>query len=527
MIVVGDSSRPLLGAVRSGNLFSNHNAAALDVPERDYAFADGRSADSRFEPSRFAENGTESRQSSNEFNPAGRKRRAMVTEMPLRQDSAYPTGYDDADEYEPDVAPEFDGRARRSGLRLNFHGGLVPKTLWGRILSACALLLLAGAGIGAAFAARKFLLHDEHFLVPSADAIQIAGNSRLTRAQLLSVFGEDVDRNIFNIPLVQRRAQLESLPWVEHATVMRLLPNRIRVSIVERTPVAFVRQGSEIGLVDVNGVLLNLPGPDLSGTDLDEASTQQRNARDMAQYSFPVLTGISVADPQSTRAARMKIYLNFIATLDATGENISHQLSEVDVTSPEDVKAVIPDPAAGGADVLVHFGDGRFLERYRLYEQHLPEWRAQYPKLASADMRYERQVVLEMTQSSAATTPSDSSLASLTAPVPSAPAAAAPNPEPPKPVAVVSKPAVAAKAKPAHAAKPAVKAKAVVVAKKGPAAMLWTGKSASVAHASAHAEPVAHAVGATHAAHPAASMLATGKIASHSFAMQATQGAMR
>ena len=95
----------------------------------------------------------------------------------------------------------------------------------------------------------------------------------------------------------------------------------------------------------------------------------------------------------SVRAARMKIYLGFMAALDATGEGISHKLSEVDLSNPEDVKAIIPD---GGADILVHFGEEKFLERYHQYQQHLAEWRAQYPKLASVDMRYERQVVLQM-----------------------------------------------------------------------------------------------------------------------------------
>ena len=51
----------------------------------------------------------------------------------------------------------------------------------------------------------------------------------------------------------QRRAQLEAMPWVEHATVMRLLPNRLRVEVVERVPVAFVRQGGTIGLVPMQG----------------------------------------------------------------------------------------------------------------------------------------------------------------------------------------------------------------------------------------------------------------------------------
>jgi cell division protein FtsQ len=44
----------------------------------------------------------------------------------------------------------------------------------------------------------------------------------------------------------------------------------------------------------------------------------------------------------------------------------------------------------------VHFGEEKYLERYRQYQAHLAEWRTQNPKLASVDMRYERQVVLQM-----------------------------------------------------------------------------------------------------------------------------------
>ncbi len=305
-----------------------------------------------------------------------------MTEMPLRRDSVYTD--DSADDV--DSSREFAGRARRPGIRVSFRGGLIPKTRWGKIAASCSLLLLAGAATAGLFWMRGYLLHDAHFVIPDSESIQIAGNSHLTRAQLLRVFGEDVDRSIFTIPLDARRAELQSLPWVEHATVMRLLPNRVRVAIVERTPVAFVRQGPEIGLVDANGVLFDLPGP-----DMEEANG--RGSAAVGHYSFPVLTGISAEDPLSVRAARMKIYLGFMAALDATGEGISHKLSEVDLSNPEDVKAIIPD---GGADILVHFGEEKFLERYRQYQQHLAEWRAQYPKLASVDMRYERQVVLQM-----------------------------------------------------------------------------------------------------------------------------------
>ena len=300
--------------------------------------------------------------------------------MPLRRDSSYADDYSDSYDSDPEFAP----RGRRPAVRVSFRGSLLPKTLWGRITAGAGFLLVAGAGIAAMLWVRSFLLHDEHFVIPTSDAIQIAGNGHLTRAQLLSVFGEDVDRNVFNVPLAERRAELESLPWVAHATVMRFLPNHVRVAIVERTPVAFVRQGSQIGLVDANGVLFDLTGPEMVGG---------KTAHSEPDYSFPVLTGISAGDPLSTRAARMRIYMGFMAALDATGEGVSHRLSEVDVSNPEDVKAIIPDQ---GSDILVHFGEEKYLERYHQYQEHLAEWRAQYPKLASVDMRYERQVVLEM-----------------------------------------------------------------------------------------------------------------------------------
>jgi cell division protein FtsQ len=270
--------------------------------------------------------------------------------------------------------------SRRSGaIRLRLRGSLfqIPRTLWGRIFGGVALLVFFATIAAALFFVHSFFLHDERFDLQSASSIQIVGNTHLTREQLLGIFGGDIERNLFDISLAERRAALEQLPWVQRATVMRLLPDHLRVAITERTPVAFVRQGTQIGLVDASGVLLDMP-PDAPGDP---------------QYSFPVITGINATDPLSTRAARMKIYTRFTTDLDSTGEKISTKLSEIDLSDPEDVKALIPE---GWADILVHFGETGFLARYQKFQQLLPEWRTQYPKLASVDMRYDRQVVLEM-----------------------------------------------------------------------------------------------------------------------------------
>jgi cell division protein FtsQ len=300
---------------------------------------------------------------------SGRPRRVSTTpDKRLRRDLSE----DFAEPYEDDDLPV--GR-RGTGVRVRFRG--LPATKWGRIFAGCVLLVCIGVGVAGYLMARSYLLHDERFVIPSSASIEFEGNAHVTRAQLLGIFGGDVERNIFTVSLDERRAQLERLPWVAHATVMRLLPNRMRVSIVERTPVAFVRQGSHIGLVDANGVLLDLPV----------------DAKSREHYSFPVVTGITGNDPVSTRAARMKIFGRFTSELDGSGEKISEELSEVDLSNPEDVQALIPDHST---EILVHFGEDNFLERYRRFKEHLPEWRTLYPRLSSVDMRYEQQVVLQM-----------------------------------------------------------------------------------------------------------------------------------
>lgn len=227
------------------------------------------------------------------------------------------------------------------------------------------------------------------FRIDSSDQLEILGATHVSRSQVREVFGADIGRNIFFVPLEQRRAQLEQIPWVESAAVMRLLPNRLRVQITERTPVAFVRLGSKVSLIDAHGVVMDPP------------------AHSGEQFSFPVISGMRPADdePLSTRAARMKIFMRLIGDLDSSGARYSQALSEVDLSDPEDVKATFAD--SGSAAVLVHLGDQQFLDRYRIYLAHINQWRQQFPRMESVDLRYEREVVINSApDASAASGPS-------------------------------------------------------------------------------------------------------------------------
>ena len=322
-----------------------------------------------------------------------------------------------------------------------------PASTFGRVsLALGALIVLAGCTAGV-LALKNYLDRDSRFRIAGAGNIEAVGLTQVSRAQMLPVFGEDIGRNIFFVPLAERRKQLEAIPWVERATVMRLLPDQIRVSVVERQPVAFLRQGQQVGLVDKDGVLLTMPA----------AMMAQHN------YSFPVVTGIDASDPLSQRRMRMAVYERLLAELDANGQNISQQISEIDLADAQDARVLMPEQ---GTDILAHFGDDRFLERYQRYKAHIAEWRQQYPKLAAVDLRYDSQVVLEMTPG---TNPVAAALDGPAAPTPTADpatpakpspaetagtAAPAAKPEPAKRVASAGKPSAsvtAAKASPQHA----------------------------------------------------------------------------
>ncbi len=273
-----------------------------------------------------------------------------------------------------DLEPEQDSPFLRAQKRVPVRRGPLPsKKAANRVKIVLIILMVLGAlGIVWALLAH-YGTHSWRFQLESSDNIEVTGNDHVSRAEITRVFGGDISRNVFAVPLDERKKQLEELPWVDSATVMRILPDRIRVHVVERKPVAFAQVGSRVELIDPHGVLMEMP-----------FSTNTK-------YSFPVIVGMNENEPLSTRSARMKIYQQLVKELDAGGEHNSQSLSEVDVTDPEDVRVTVDDP--DGA-VLVHLGSSDFADRFHLYVAHVKEWRAQYQHLESVDLRYDNQVIL-------------------------------------------------------------------------------------------------------------------------------------
>jgi cell division protein FtsQ len=259
----------------------------------------------------------------------------------------------------------------RAQKRVPARRGSLPKKTAHRLLwsfAAATFLCVLAVAAGALY---HYGERSWRFRIESSDNIEVAGMENVTKAQIMEVMGADIGRNIFFIPLAQQKTQLEQIPWVESASVMRFVPNRLKVEIHERTPVAFARVGPRIFLIDAGGTLMELP---------------QKH-----KYSFPVILGMNPGEPLSTRIPRMKAYNELVRDLDSGGARYSQDLSEVDLSDLENIKVRVNDPHG---DVQVELGSSDFLKRYKTYVSHVQEWRQQFQKLESVNLRYDSQVIV-------------------------------------------------------------------------------------------------------------------------------------
>src|SRR5712664_3152818 len=250
-----------------------------------------------------------------------------VTRAQFEGDGEHPSSAAEFDELHPeDFDPEAEAEPQfhRATKRVPVRKSPVTKKTAFRLRIVLVIATIVAVVGGVSFSLIHYGTTSWRFRIESSDNIETSGLKNVSRAQILEVLGADIGRNVFRIPLDDRKRQLEEIPWVRSATVMRLLPDKLRVQISERSPVAFVRIGSKVNLIDAGGVVMDMP-------------------RGQSKYSFPVITGMADSDPLSTRAARMKIFASLTKDLDSSGGNYSKDLSEVELSDPEDVKITVED----------------------------------------------------------------------------------------------------------------------------------------------------------------------------------------
>jgi cell division protein FtsQ len=224
--------------------------------------------------------------------------------------------------------------------------------------------------VGSAYAAlrvRRYTLFDPQFTLSRdhSDAFTVQGLRYTSRAKVQRVFAADFGRSVFGVPLAERRRRLLAIDWVEDASVSRIWPDRLTVSIRERRPVAFVFFRSGVLLIDAYGVLLDPPA--------------------QAQFTFPVLSGVREDETETQRAQRVHTLLKVQEELGPQAKD----LSEVNASDLENIRIVTQVESRALEFVL---GDSNFGQRYQNFLNHYPEIKRRSPEVKSFDLRLEDRI---------------------------------------------------------------------------------------------------------------------------------------
>jgi cell division protein FtsQ len=261
-------------------------------------------------------------------------------------------------------------RAAAVQEQLSLFGGI----RWGRFI----FWLIAGAIVMACMLVawhltEEFLIKDDRFRIPEANQttgrspnLTVEGVRYASPAKINEIFADDNGRSLYLAPVQIRRGQLLAIDWVEAATVSKIWPNSVRVSIRERTPVAFVRLPSrrdgvsEFALIDRDGFVLH------------------PHVRSM--FTLPVISGLQESAPISDRRARVGRVLDMLRDVGP----ISEKISEIDVSDPNDL---VVAEHVDGAVVNLMLGDENYAERLKNFLANYSEIKAKRPDTKMLDLR--------------------------------------------------------------------------------------------------------------------------------------------
>ena len=229
-------------------------------------------------------------------------------------------------------------RARRRRATVISYAGSFVKG----IRRATPWVLLASIVIGlpvAAYVGWEKALRADFFHVTGVD-LEGATHTQISDVErVIGITGPDV--NIFTIDPEYGRKRVEQLPWVKRASVNRVLPDRIRVSLVERVAAGVVMRDG-LWLMEEDGSVF--------------ATMEQAPALDLPIISIP--GAIRGSEQTEDEKRRIREALRIAALYQKLGLDSWTRLAEVEI-----------DPVTGYALVTeerrlrVLLGDGRMEAR--------------------------------------------------------------------------------------------------------------------------------------------------------------------
>jgi cell division septal protein FtsQ len=257
-----------------------------------------------------------------------------------------------------------DKRFRRAHVKPSRKRSSASKHAW---LAARLVVLVALAGYGA---------YRGVTLIAAASSLQIShmtvrGNERLSTGEVLALVEGLRGQNILSVSLDEWQKNLLASPWVESATIRRVLPSTVEISVHERRPMGIGRIGTAMYLIDAHGVIIDEYGPSYADIDLPIIDGLATSPRD----------GGSIVD-----VARAEFAARVIASV-STRPEIARRISQLDVGDLHDAVAILDDDAA-----LLRLGDTEFVARLQQYIDLAPALRERLDAIDYVDLRFDERL---------------------------------------------------------------------------------------------------------------------------------------
>ena len=256
-----------------------------------------------------------------------------------------------------------DKRFRRAQFKPGRQRGFAAR----QGMAAAKVLVLVGLlGYGGWRAAR--LVIDSHALQISH--VVVRGHERLSAGEVLALVDGLRGEHILGVHLDTWRQRLLSSPWVEDATLRRVLPSTIEVVVRERRPMGIGRIGSALYLIDAHGVVVDEYGPAYADIDLPIIDGIAASTR----------KGVVVDTLRATFAERVMASL-------ATRPEVAKRVSQIDVSDVHNAVVILE-----GDTALLRLGDTDFVERLQQYLDLAPALRERMAGIDYVDLRFDERL---------------------------------------------------------------------------------------------------------------------------------------
>jgi len=200
-------------------------------------------------------------------------------------------------------------------------------------------------------------------------AVALTGQHHLNREEILATAGVTGRASLLFFDVADARARLKTNPWIAEATVQKLLPDRLVISISERAPFALWQKEGRVGVVADDGTVLEpyvaapftrLPLVVGTGAEL-RAAEFLRQLAGFPELRNNVRAAVLVAERRwnlwLTNGVDVRLpefdldkALAQLAALDRGGKLSSRDITIIDLRLPDRVTVQLSDAAAQARD---------------------------------------------------------------------------------------------------------------------------------------------------------------------------------